>query len=242
MPSTNGAVPAVDANPWPAHWTAHGRATRGENAHRQVQRTWQGLPISDATFARIVHHVRSALDLSDEAQLLDLGCGNGQLTRPLAIGCHSVTAVDISRDLLEAWPADVAPHVVRVQGDLREQPWTGTRYSHILGYAVLQYFSPGECIQLLRNLHAAAAPHARLFLGDLPDTRRQWAFFNTPDRRRDYFLGLAEGQPIVGTWFDPNWLTHALSATGWNVRWCRDQPDELPYAHFRFDCLSERNA
>ena len=193
MPWTNGSEPGHESNPWPEFWQGHGRAARELDRHRQVLRTCGGRAIADFEFHAIVQHVLSLLAPSPHHDLLDVACGNGCLTIPIAAQCRSTLAIDISSDLLASWPAPLPPDTTLQARDARTAEWPEQSFDRVLLYAALQYFSHAETIALLQKLVKSIRRGGWILLGDLPDATRQWAFFNTTARARITFAVYKRG-------------------------------------------------
>jgi tRNA (uracil-5-)-methyltransferase TRM9 len=138
------------------------------------------LPFS-ATRQRLQPGVLRIVDqLSPEDNLLDLGCGNGELARELA-RCGqsgSYTGLDFSPPLLELARADQPPHFHFVQADLSKTDWddplAGSQYDVILSFAVLHHLPSKELhLQVLRKVRSLLSIGGRFF-------HSQWQFLNSP--------------------------------------------------------------
>jgi tRNA G46 methylase TrmB len=66
----------------------------------QVGRTVNKKPVEDDVFLRTVDFVEKQMGLNGESELLELCCGNGVMTIPLARKVRSVLAVDFSEPLI----------------------------------------------------------------------------------------------------------------------------------------------
>lgn len=78
-------------------------------------------------------------------------------------------------------------------------------------------------------------PGGILLITDILDSRRIWSFYNNPEREDAYFQNVMEGTPILGTWFDCEWLEKLARYTGFSHDQVFDQPEEFWYSHYRFD-------
>jgi SAM-dependent methyltransferase len=131
---------------------------------------------ADVTFYRELARRR----LGGPGRILELGCGSGRVTLPLARDGHEVVALDRSRPMLDrlrariaALPAAAAARITPVEGDLRafEAPGAGTFGLAIAAFNVLEHlYTRGEVDACLRRVAAHLAPDgAFAFDVQLPD-------------------------------------------------------------------------
>lgn len=134
-----------------------------------------------ATRQRLQPGVIRILDqISPTDDLLDLGCGNGELARELARCGHagSYIGLDFSPTMLEQATPDQPLKYRFVQADLSTNDWdaplTGTRYDAILAFAVLHHL-PGVELRgkILRKTRSLLTDGGRFI-------HSQWQFLNSP--------------------------------------------------------------
>jgi tRNA (uracil-5-)-methyltransferase TRM9 len=134
-----------------------------------------------ATRQRLQPGVIQILDqVSPNDDLLDLGCGNGELARELARCGHagSYTGVDYSSNLLEQAAQHQPAHFRFVQADLSSSDWdaalSGCSYDMVLMFAVLHHI-PGEelRLQILHKIRSLLPADGRFF-------HSEWQFLNSP--------------------------------------------------------------
>jgi SAM-dependent methyltransferase len=143
------------------------------------------------------------------SSVLELGCGTGRLSLPLARAGHTVTGVDLSpamlaraREKLAAEPEEVRRRVTFVEGDIREldlQP-SPPRDLVIAPFRVLQHFVSGdEQLRVLSVARRQLRPGGRLVLDvfnpsyPLMTRDRSAEVEDTPER------ALADGRTIRRT-------------------------------------------
>ena len=122
----------------------------------------------------LFRYVRPADDL------LDLGCGNGELARHLARNGHQgrYTGLDFSPALLEQADTGQPANFHFIQADISSSGWevflAGKRYAAILAFAVLHHI-PGEKLrqQVLGKVKALLAPGGCFI-------HSEWQFLNSP--------------------------------------------------------------
>ncbi|MFZ1689151.1 MAG: class I SAM-dependent methyltransferase [Flavobacteriales bacterium] len=225
---------------WLEFWRDHGRGTRGADEQTQVLRTLNKEPITEQRWRFTLQTLDKVYPVGADDDVLDLCCGNGLFTAHFAPKCRSVTAVDISPDLLHTLQHRGLPNVTTQCVDMRTADFPEGAFSRILLYAGLQYIDHAECIALFRRMARWLRPGGLLFVGDIPDRSRLWAFYNTPERQALYFDNLIAGRDVIGTWFDGEWLQPLCASSGFARTEVLAQDPELICAHFRFDLLVTR--
>jgi tRNA (uracil-5-)-methyltransferase TRM9 len=118
--------------------------------------------------------------ISPQDNLLDLGCGNGELAHELARCGHagSYTGVDFSPALLEQASTGQPPNFRFVQADLSSPDWdaaiAGNFYDAVLLFAVLHHIPGSELRQkVLRKVKALLSPNGRF-------VHSEWQFLKSP--------------------------------------------------------------
>ena len=101
------------------------------------------------------------------ARVLDVPCGDGRLTLPLAAAGYEMTGVDISQPEIEHARERGNGRARFEHGDLRELPDLG-RFDAIVSWGnSFGYLTPGESQRSLASLKAALVPGGRLILESL---------------------------------------------------------------------------
>src|SRR5258708_31158599 len=82
-----------------------------KHAVRRQRRFWSGRVApwdqhGSAALGRVTAAVLQAADVSPDAQVVDLGCGNGQISLPLALAGAQVLAVDVSPAMIRKLRSD----------------------------------------------------------------------------------------------------------------------------------------
>jgi tRNA (uracil-5-)-methyltransferase TRM9 len=118
--------------------------------------------------------------LDRSANVLDLGCGNGELSRQLARKAYSGSYIglDFSPALLEQASAGQPPNFHFIQVDLSRPDWDANlqpgRYDLILAFAVLHHLPGVELRQrILLQVRTLLSPQGQFI-------HSEWQFLNSP--------------------------------------------------------------
>ena len=146
-------------------------------------------------------------------RVLDLGCGNGQLTRLAAAKARHATGVDLSGPMLARARADAdVPNVEFVQGDAQVHPFpTGAFDIAVSRFGVMFYADP---VAAFANVHRALAPAGRLALLAMTSLRGTdlGAVFGALARHLPFPAGPDDSGPT--SFGDPDRVTALLTAAG----------------------------
>lgn len=229
---------------WQTFWNDHPAAVAETDFLVQVGHTIDGKPYDAAQFAAMVNQVRNGLDLGADDSLLDLCCGNGIVTRQLALHCRQATGSDFSAVLIErAITHHSAPNLrYRVLDTLALEtakfPDDGA-FNRIGMYAALQHFQIHQLTPLLQGMLTHSAQGAIFFIGGILDQRRKDAFLDTAEKRKAYDDYRENGRDRLGTWWQPAELRAAAAGLGL-VCEIDDCSSGRPGGHYRFDARLKR--
>jgi cyclopropane fatty-acyl-phospholipid synthase-like methyltransferase len=218
---------------WTKFWKDY--IPQGGNMQQQVRRTIKKVPIDDARWDYTVGEISNILKVGPDDNLLDLGAGNGLISKPFSKKCRSVTAVDISSALLMQIDRGEFPNIKIVIGDVRNIQFAERSFSKCIMYFAMQYFTEKEAIDIFESVHSWLVPGGTFFIGDIPDVDQRWTFFNTSERVDAYFKSIRQETPILGTWFKRDFLEKLGWYTGFSACKILDQDPKLINAHYRFD-------
>ena len=205
----------------------------------QVGRTINRKPVSDDVFARTVDFVKTQMKLDEKSELLELCCGNGAVTIPLARVAASVIAVDFSEPLLtelqrksrEQGLSNVETRLMSATDFSVDTP----QFSHILHYAALQHFEESDTICLFEKAKSWLLPGGIFYIGDIPDREKLWVFANTPEYERAYFDSVKNGTPAIGTWYEHTFLRKLAEYAHFSHCEIIEQPSWQINSRYRFD-------
>ena len=103
-------------------------------------------------------------------------------------------------------------------------------------YEALQCFAKDDLRSILQTIQPYCAPTSRILFGSVPDADRVWNFYNTAERREEYFRRSADGTEAIGTWWQKSDIENCAEQFGFSVQFLA-QPSILHTAHYRFDVL-----
>jgi cyclopropane fatty-acyl-phospholipid synthase-like methyltransferase len=182
-----------------------------------------------------MEHIINSLDLNPSDIVLDLCCGNGLITQMLSEKCKSVTAIDISEELINQIDVEKYQNIETMVSDIRDVEFEKDAFSKIIIYAGIQYLSYKETILLFRAVFKWLQTNGIVYIGDIPDINRIWRFYNNTERESIYFNSIVDETPIVGTWYSQDFLKKMAQYCGFkNVKIIHQHKDMI-YSHFRFD-------
>ena len=222
---------------WINFWRDQGAKSRNLDAQSQVLRTHFKHPIDEKSWGSTLNMVRDYMEMIGGHRMLDLCSGNGLFARHFAPYCNWLLAVDISHDLLHSLDQLSLGNVETLESDMRALDFPANTFDRILLYAALQYLEFSEAIKLFERIAAWLEPGGILYLGDIPDRNQLWTFFNTDERQANYFRNLRDGEAIVGTWFDAEWLQRLGYFAGYSEVRIIPQPEFMIYHTFRYEAV-----
>ena len=166
---------------WLAFWEA--KAATGND----FQATGRGLMDAPGYLHTVAEVVR-LLDLRQDEQLADIGCGTGLVTLSLAPWLGYIQAVDISPAVIERARHNLAglDNVSLRVGNLTALPLPDASVDKLLAYSVLQYL--GDETAVSRAMHEVARvlkPGGRALLAANPDPMRRNTYEATVREQAD---------------------------------------------------------
>lgn len=222
---------------WKHYWQQHVAQTSSEQPFHQVLRTLNKQAPEPKQFDALIAHLKALLQLDSQHVLLDLCCGNGLLTSALAKDCQHILGVDFCEQLITDMAKRCPANVIGINADVNTVSFKPESFDRVLFSAAIQHFSPTQTIALLSRLRHWLKPNGVLLITDIPDQQRIWNFFNSDEREANYFANELADTTIIGNWYDKQWLVKLAKFSGFSDAKVISQPDDFPYAHYRFDLL-----
>lgn len=216
---------------WKNYWNKTGQK---QTALQQVQRD----DINADQMLAINKHIIQLLDLKPEDTLLDVCCGNGLLSWSLSKSCKTVVGVDFSSSLIASARAMHSnTNLSFVEEDATNLSHTlDLKFDKILLYFSFQYFDRAKGQKVLQEMKKLLKPGGQILIGDVPDKKKFWTYYNTVPKRFFYFKQWLFRQPKMGKFWsekEMQLLAEQNQLKGVFI----EQDKKLPHAHYRFDFL-----
>ena len=233
-------APKEQDNYWVEFWKEYTKKNTQKDEQSQVLRTCNKTPIDRNSWKNTIKEVFAYLNLNSEDIVLDLFGGNGIFAKELSKKCKSVTIIDVSKELLNNINTTEYCSIIPIQNDVRNISLPANSYTKVLIYAGIQYLSKKETVELISKVFDSLKKEGVCFIGDIPDEKKMWKFFNNKERESICFQSIIENKPIIGTWFNIEWLEKLASFIGFSEANPKPQKEEMIYSHFRFDLLLKK--
>ncbi|MFD0467291.1 class I SAM-dependent methyltransferase [Nonomuraea thailandensis] len=125
----------------------------------------------DATNSGFNEALLEAARIGEHDRVLDLGCGNGQITRLAARGAQHAVGVDLSKPMLErartVATAEGVPNVTFEWGDVQVHPFEPGSFDVAVSRFAVMFF--GDPVAAFGNVARALRPGGRLAFVTLKD-------------------------------------------------------------------------
>jgi SAM-dependent methyltransferase len=220
---------------------AHARSVATNAYWKQIRRTVNGEPVSEAQILLIVDAITHALSLKTEDLVLDLACGNGALASYLFDRCAGLVGVDNSPYLVEVAQRDFGrlpnyhfhlENIVSYVLQSRDTP----SFTKALIYGAFQYVSRTNAVLVLKALNERFPTVMKVFIGNLPNRRRIGCFYRD---RNPTETELNDPEAQIGVWYLPEEVEAMGQSTGWRASYSY-MPPEFYASSYRFDVILER--
>jgi SAM-dependent methyltransferase len=202
----------------------------------QVSRTVNGEPVAEEDINLIVTTIRSRLGFTLSDIVLDIGCGNGALSRFFFKDISELHGVDfssylirIAKDNFERMPefsfteADAVSYV--------ESESNPKRYTKALCYGVFAYFTEHDAEVVLRELAQRFVNVSTLYIGNLPDRDLAHLFYKNDV---DYTALLDDPLAAIGIWRSKIQMSELAQKCGWSAEFSV-MPEAFYSSHYRYD-------
>jgi len=217
---------------WKTFWNQSSLLDK-KNIHEQVGRTKKGVAIDDEVWEQTLAYIIQNTNLNKDDDLLDLACGSGAISIAVQNKVKSVTAVDISQKLITG--LKIFKSINAIHSDILEVSFKECEFSKVILYFALQHFNENETLKIFERVYKWLKPDGVFFCGDVTDIEKQFDFYDTDERKKAFFESVKENQPIIGTWFNKNFLINLAKYTGFKQAIIIDQPENQFNSHYRFD-------
>jgi ubiquinone/menaquinone biosynthesis C-methylase UbiE len=222
-------------NYWTKYW--ENKIIKGLDQQSQVARTRNKEPINSLLWEQTLSGLVKNLELKKKDIVLDLCCGNGLIATKICQKVKSIYCVDINKKLLEVIKKQKISNLRVLCKDVERIKFQEEKFSKVIWYSGIQYFSHKNIISLAFKIYKFSKPKSIFYIGDIPDKQKLWKYFNTKLRKKNYFDGVLNDKPIIGTWLDKIWLKNLFHLVGFKKVVILKQNKKLIYSDFRFDLL-----
>ena len=147
-----------------------------ENAVRRQRRVWSGRVTSwdrhgSAGLARVTAAILDTTDVEPDAQVVDLGCGTGQVSLPLAMRGAQVLAVDVSSAMIRGMQSEARRlDVTRLEGlamPIEELALPPASVDLIVSSYALHHLRDADKARLVSAAFSWLRPGGRLVIADM---------------------------------------------------------------------------
>lgn len=220
---------------WEAFWNQQAEA---EKPAAQVGRINTGTMNSAQLHARLAAHIGERLSLQPTDALLDVCCGNGELTARLAPKTAFCMGVDLSPKLISLAKAKhQQPNLCFSRANALQLSGLGRSFNKINLYFSFQYFEDYETgLRVLSEMNALLMPGGCIFIGDTPDATRWSRYYNSPLKKVRYYYQKWRGTEAMGKFWHPQEFERMAEWLGLELQ-ILPEPEDLPYAWYRFDAV-----
>lgn len=217
----------------------HARSVGRKDFRLQVKRQEGGVPLSDDQVRSIAAFVAAALSLDKSDTLLDIGCGNGELTSMYSSHCRRTVGIDPSKYMIEIAAESFSRDDLTFRNtdtlQFLQEVNESKPFTAVVFFASFQYLSEGDADRAL-GLLAEQPSVERILLGNLPDLLNRTRFADDAPRADPEF----EHRTAIGRWLsiqeiDAMARTHGLMADVVIPGF------PLVGSHYRFHALLQRS-
>ena len=191
-------------------------------------------------FEALVADLRGLLQPSAEDQVLDLGGGNGVLSRRVFSGCRRLVVSDVCLTPLQeaGSPTGATSFVV---ADMTRPPFRPGAFTTLFSYSTLPHVGSEAVLRrMLQAWDALLASGGTLFIGDIPDRRRLPAIAARGFRKAFLVEGLKYFAAIsLISYFSRERLRRMLIAQGYDVT-ILNQASHRRFHRERFDLMARK--
>jgi SAM-dependent methyltransferase len=207
----------------------------------QVKRTVNGVAVSQTQINMIIAAIREGLYLDKRDTLLDIGCGNGALSRYFFNNCNQLLGVDFSEYLISVAKANFEKQPSYIFKEIDavsyvESEVEAGRFTKALCYGCLPYLCVKDAEYILRKISERFVNVTTIYVGNLPDKARAHLFYK---ERTDLSGVLDDNTSPLGIWRSKGEMAELAFATGWSAKF-HNMSDDFYAAHYRYDAILSR--
>ena len=198
--------------------------------------------LEDEVLQKIEKHINQYLRINNNEVLLDVCCGNGLVISILKNKCKQIIGVDMAPTMIENADKEfTSSNTAFIEGDATNiSELVNTDIDKAYLYFSFQYFDSYEKgKKVIEEILKVLKPGGLIFLGDIPDRKRLWVFYDTIRKKIKYFIDEVRKKNTMGKFWKQEELDRICVEC--NVKGTYyEQSQELPYSYYRFDYLIEK--
>lgn len=204
---------------------------------KQVGKTINGQEVSEHHVKVIVENIAKVLRLNTKDSIVDLCCGNGLITRQLALLVKDVVGVDFSSGLIETAGKHNSFHNIKyVTSDvLTLDPKYFSGLKKVIMYEALQLLTEQQFDALLDELKGLTSG-SLVFFGSIPNKEKFSVYYDTEEKIAFQKQRESEGRPHMGRWWLMSEIEQRASTRGFKTTFLPQDPT-LYTAYYRYDFL-----
>lgn len=214
------------------------RVLESDDLFWQVGKTVNDQPVGKEQLALITNQIIHMLELKNSDYVIDLGCGNGLVTKEIAPFVSKITGIERNQALYQqACRINDSPNQRFVNKDILDKQAFDEQVNKVYCYEVVQHLTHQQLELLLINMRTVVPPNVLFFLGGIPEEEKKWAFYDSVERKNSLSKALLDrGNDPIGTWFFREFFYYLAKKLGIDAVIVEQSPN-LYTAHYRFDCL-----
>lgn len=219
---------------WKKYW--NDVSQNNENLNKQVQRN------SNVSTSKTSAYIVNILDLKKKDSVLDLCCGNGLITNEIHARCNSIVGVDQSENLIKIAKEKFQHSNTKFYclSALEFSDKIDEKFDKIYLEFSFQYFDKkNEAELVITEMLKVLKPNGKIFIGDIPEKGKEATLYNSLKKKMYRLSSKIKGTDTMGKFWDVkeiDAICEKLHIKGLKI----EQPPHLPYAHYRFDYLIEK--
>jgi 2-polyprenyl-3-methyl-5-hydroxy-6-metoxy-1,4-benzoquinol methylase len=219
---------------WKEFWN---NQAKENDPKAQVSRLISGILHPDELMDKIANKIANQIQLKPNDVLLDVCCGNGILTRKLALKCNSVIAIDFSEVLIKNAQRTESSNITWICEDASNFKLS-QQFDKIVLYFSFQYFeSNQQALKVIESLKLHLKPDGILLIGDIPDADFKWKYYDTFPKRFFAIWSKLKGKNNMGRFWRKSDLVKLCSEIDLKSE-IQKQETWQPYSWYRFDLVA----
>lgn len=155
---------------WLRYWENKGREGRNIDVISGYEGHLSELP--EDSHRRLISSIVDKLDLNENDNLLDVGCGAGMITLPLEDYVSEVIGIDASVSMLRHIPEEAKTNVLASMADM--MPFYDNVFDKVLCHSIFQYFPNKEYAEkALKEMYRICKSGGKIYVVDIPDAEKE---------------------------------------------------------------------